>query len=100
VDRYGALPAEVKTLFAVASLRVTCAELGVEEVSTFRNEVRLKPVTIPDATPGELSARVATAAFHPETRTLNLSPERLFGIDLVRWVEERLREAAVRSALP
>ena len=35
VDRYGALPDQVETLFAVASLRVTCRALGVEEVTTF-----------------------------------------------------------------
>ena len=28
IDRYGALPPEVQTLFAIASLRVTCAALG------------------------------------------------------------------------
>jgi transcription-repair coupling factor (superfamily II helicase) len=96
VDRYGALPAEVETLFAVASLRVTCAELGVEDVSTFRNEVRMKPVEIPEALLPDLSDRVPTATFHPETRTLNLVPDKVFGIDLVRWVEERLREATDR----
>ena len=39
MDRYGALPDEVVTLFAIASLRVTARALGVEEISTFRDQV-------------------------------------------------------------
>jgi transcription-repair coupling factor (superfamily II helicase) len=92
-DRYGALPTEVQTLFAIASLRVTASRLAVEEVSTYRDQVRLRPVSIPDVLLLDLSERVPRATFHPERRTLNLVPERVFGVDLVRWVEERLLEA-------
>jgi hypothetical protein len=35
---------------------------------------------------------VAGATFHEAKRTLNLTPGRIFGRDLVRWVEERLLE--------
>jgi len=93
VDRYGALPAEVETLFAIASLRVTCGRLGVEEVATFRDQVRLTPVAIPDPLLLDLGERVWRATFHAEKRTLNLVPDRVFGADLVRWVEAWLREA-------
>jgi transcription-repair coupling factor (superfamily II helicase) len=96
IDRYGLLPLEVETLFAVASLRITCAGLGIEDVTTFRTEVRLKPVALADALRLDLGDRVPSATFHPETATLNLAPDRVFGIDLVRWVEENVQLATDR----
>ena len=93
VDRYGALPPEVETLFAVASLRVTCRSLGVEEVSTFRDQVRIRPAAIDDALLLDLGERVPGATFHAAKHTLNLVPERVAGADLPAWVEARLREA-------
>jgi transcription-repair coupling factor (superfamily II helicase) len=93
-DRYGALPVEVQTLFAIASLRITAARLGAEEISTYREQVRIRPVAIADALLLDLGERVPGATFHAERRTLNLVPERVFGVDLVRWIEARLVEAA------
>jgi transcription-repair coupling factor (superfamily II helicase) len=93
VDRYGALPVEVETLFAVASLRVTCRSLGVEEITTFRDQVRIRPVTIDDALRLDLGERVREATFHAAKQTLNLAPDRIAGADLPAWVEGRLREA-------
>ena len=58
VDRYGALPPEVETLFAVASLRVTAAALGVEEIATFRDQVRIRPVALTDDLVADLDQRV------------------------------------------
>jgi transcription-repair coupling factor (superfamily II helicase) len=92
-DRYGALPDEVETLFAVASLRITCARLGVEEVTTYKQEIRITPVAIPDTLLLDLDQRVFGASFHAAKRTLNLAPERVFGTDLVRYVERWLLEA-------
>ena len=43
IDRYGALPEQVETLFGMASLRITARRLGVEEVSTYRDQVRMRP---------------------------------------------------------
>jgi transcription-repair coupling factor (superfamily II helicase) len=100
-DRYGALPDEVVTLFAIASLRVTARALGVEEISTFRDQVRLKPVAIPDHLLVDLEERVYGASYATESRTLNLVPERVFGADLVAFVERWLLEAATGdSVLP
>jgi transcription-repair coupling factor (superfamily II helicase) len=93
VDRYGALPTEVETLFAVASLRVACLALGIEEVSTYRDQVRIRPVELPDALRLDLADRVPGATFHEVKRTLNLAPERVVGTDLPAWVESRLRDA-------
>ena len=98
IDRYGALPEQVEVLFAIASLRLTAARLGVEEVTTYRDQVRLTPVAISDASLVDLPERIPGATYHATKRTLNLVPERVFGADLVRWVEARLREAVGEPA--
>ena len=90
VDRYGQLPPEVETLFAVASLRVTCARLGVEEISTYRQQVRIKPVELDEALEVDLADRVAGATFHAATATLNLEPGGVTGAELPAWVESAL----------
>jgi transcription-repair coupling factor (superfamily II helicase) len=93
VDRYGPLPEQVEVLFAIASLRLTARRLGAREVSTFREQVRMTPVAVPDALQLDLGERIPGATFHAAKQTLNLAPDRVFGADLVRWVEARLREA-------
>ena len=93
VDRYGVLPEEVETLFAIGSLRVTCARLGVEEVITYKDQVRLTPVSIPDALLPDLEERVFKATYHDAKGTLNLVPERVFGAELARTVEKMLLTA-------
>jgi transcription-repair coupling factor (superfamily II helicase) len=100
VDRYGGLPDQVETLFAIGSLRITARRLGVEEIATFRDQVRLTPVELGEALRLDLPERIAGATFHTAKRTLNLTPERVFGADLVRWVEARLREAVGEDAAP
>ncbi len=92
-DRYGALPPEVETLFAVASLRITAARLGVEEITTYKQEVRLTPVAIPETLLLDLDQRVYGATYHAAKRTLNLTPDKVFGSDLVRYVERWVLEA-------
>ncbi len=100
VDRYGALPDQVETLFAVASLRVTCKALGVQEVTTFRDQVRLSPITIPDALLPDLEERVYKASYHEAKQTLNLVPERVYGKDLAAFVERWLLEAVTGGNEP
>jgi transcription-repair coupling factor (superfamily II helicase) len=95
-DRFGHLPPPVRTLFALASLKVTAREAGVEEVTTFRNQVRLRP--LPEAVGLEVAARVEGASYHRATATVNLTPPPALGGEaLARWVEEALR--AGRAAL-
>ncbi len=100
IDRYGALPEQVEVLFAIGSLRLTAARLGVEEVTTYRDQVRLTPVAIAEAFLVDLSERISGTTYHAAKGTLNLVPERFFGADLVRWVEARLREAVGEPAEP
>ncbi len=90
VDRFGRLPEEVEALFAVASLRVTCRALGVEEVSTYREQIRIKPVRLPGSLEADLGERVPGATYHRATATLNLVPERVPGVELPAWVERAL----------
>jgi transcription-repair coupling factor (superfamily II helicase) len=100
VDRYGTLPDQVATLFAIASLRITARALGVEEISTFRDQVRIKPVAIPDPLQLDLEERVFGATFAPESQTLNLVPDRVFGTELVAFVERWLLEAVTGDRAP
>ncbi|MEX2405845.1 MAG: TRCF domain-containing protein, partial [Actinomycetota bacterium] len=94
VDRYGRLPTEVETLFAVASLRVTAARLGIDEVSTYKQQIRVRSVDLPSELEVDLSQRVPGANYHPTTRTLNLEPGRIAGADLPGWIEDALQRAA------
>ncbi|HTG47819.1 MAG TPA: transcription-repair coupling factor, partial [Actinomycetota bacterium] len=100
IDRYGALPDQVDVLFAIASLRLTAFRLGVEEITTYREQVRLRPVPIPDPLVLDLGERIPRATFHAAKATLNLQPERVFGVELVRWVEAQLRQAVGEEAAP
>ena len=99
-DRFGALPDPVHVLFAIASLRLTARRLGVAEITTYRDQVRLKPVVLSDVVELGLSAVIPGATFAEATNTLNLLPDRVFGVDLVRWVEMRLRQAVGEPAEP
>jgi transcription-repair coupling factor (superfamily II helicase) len=93
-DRFGPLPAEAVTLVELARLRLECQRLGVEEVGTFRGQVRVRPL---DLLAG--AALPEGAAYHPVTRTLNLAPEpREMGPELPAWVRTRLRAAAAQRA--
>ena len=89
-DRYGDLPPSVRTLFAVASLKITARGLGVEEITTFRTQVRVRPVE--EGTGLETAASVEGTRYHAATRTMNLDqPTGMGGEDLTRWVEDVLR---------
>ena len=93
VDRFGALPEQVEVLFAIASLRLEAARLGVQEISTFKEQIRIAPVDLPEAMRVDLADRVEGATYHRAKQTLNLSPDRVFGADLVRWVRAGLHAA-------
>jgi hypothetical protein len=84
----------VATLFAVGSLRIVCARLGVTEIGTYRDEVRVKPLVLDDSLTVDLAERVPEAKHHATTTTLNLRPGHVPSADLPSWVEERLLAAA------
>jgi transcription-repair coupling factor (superfamily II helicase) len=85
-DRFGPVPEEAATLLDLARLRIACERLGVEEVSTFRGQVRVRPLGLSDA-----AVLPEDASYHRTTRTLNLSPQpRDLGPGLPGWVRSRL----------
>jgi transcription-repair coupling factor (superfamily II helicase) len=92
-DRFGQLPEEVETLFAVASLRITCARLGATELTTYRDQVRVKPVALSEEHEIELGSRVPGTTYHRTTSTLNVSPGRVAGSNLPGLVEQALLAA-------
>jgi transcription-repair coupling factor (superfamily II helicase) len=92
-DRFGRLPQEVETLLAVASLRVTAERFGVEEITTFRKQVRIRPLALTDALALDVSERVPGVSWHRTTQTLNLDPPVMGGSELPAWVEESLLAA-------
>jgi transcription-repair coupling factor (superfamily II helicase) len=93
-DRFGPLPEEATTLLEIARLRVLCRDLGVDEVTTFRGQVRVRPVDLPDV------GLPADARFHRTTSTLNLQPRPSeAGPTLPTWVRSRLR-ALTSSTVP
>jgi transcription-repair coupling factor (superfamily II helicase) len=89
-DRFGPVPPEAATLLDLARLRIACERRGIEEVSTFRGQVRVRPLELPEAT-----VLPDDGSYHRTTRTLNLSPQpRDLGPDLPGWVRSKL-EAVV-----
>jgi hypothetical protein len=77
----------------VASLRITCARLGVGEVSTYRQQVRIKPLELPEALEHDLADRVEGARYLRTTATLNLDLGRVPGSELPSLVERGLVRA-------
>jgi hypothetical protein len=70
----------------VARLRVLCERFGVEDVSVYRNQVRVRPVELLEDAPLPKGA-----AHHRATRTLNLMPEPgQMGPGLPAWVRSML----------
>jgi transcription-repair coupling factor (superfamily II helicase) len=96
-DRFGDFPPPVRALFAVAELRLVCLGLGIEEIGTIRNQIRVRPVE-----PGvghERAAEVPEATYHEATSTLNLEyPPQLGGEDLAGWVTAALENPPAGSA--
>ena len=88
-DRFGRIPDEVRTLFAIQSLRLASLASGVEEISTIRRQIRIRPVE-----PSVGHAVAATrddAVYHEVTKTLNLQPPPQFTEELlVGYVEDAL----------
>jgi len=93
-DRFGPLPVETETLLEVARLRIACLALGVDEVSTYREQIRVRPVEVAE------HALPEDVAFHGATGTLNLTPgPARMGPGLPAWVRSKL-VATARQEVP
>ena len=82
VDRYGALPAEVETLFAVASLRGERRRARSGGDAPRTGAGRGRPVVLPE----ELAVDLGSGCRAPRSTTRrgrsNLVPGRIFGLEL------------------
>ena len=74
---------------ASSSLKIAALALGLDEITTFRNQARIKPVT--EAVGYALDAEVPEATYRPATKTLNLElPQTMGGAELTAWIERVL----------
>jgi len=69
-DRYGALPVAARTLVEVARLRVHCRRVGVGEVITQGNGIRLHPVELPESAQMRLTRLYPRTTVKPAVRTI------------------------------
>ena len=65
----------------------------MDEVSTYRQQVRIKPLELPEALEHDLAERVPGARYLRTTATLNLDPGRVPGSELPALVEGGLLRA-------
>jgi len=88
-DRFGRIPDEVRTLFAIQSLRLVCLASGVDEISTIRRQIRIRPIE--PAVGLTVAASREDAVYHEVTKTLNLQPPPQFTEELlVAYVEDAI----------
>jgi len=71
----------------------------VTEVTTYREEVRAKPLALSEDDERALRSRVPGATYHRTTATLNIPVARVAGVDLPGRVESALL-SATRSEGP
>jgi transcription-repair coupling factor (superfamily II helicase) len=69
-DRYGAPPAPVRNLIAVAAFRQTCRRFGVGEVATVGSSIRITPVELPESAQLRLRRLHPRSTYKPATRMI------------------------------
>ena len=88
-DRFGRIPDEVRTLFAIQSLRLASLEAGVDEISTIRRQIRIRPIE--PSVGHAIAASREDAVYHEVTKTLNVQPPPQFTEELlVGYVEDAI----------
>jgi transcription-repair coupling factor (superfamily II helicase) len=93
LDRYGALPAAVERLLAVARFRVRAHAAGLEEVVLQGKAVRLNPVELPESAtmrltrlyPGTLVKPAVRTIQVPRPMTATVGGAPLADLDLLEW---------------
>jgi transcription-repair coupling factor (superfamily II helicase) len=70
VDRYGAPPAPVSRLFAVASFRARARDLGISEVTSQGKYLRFHPVELPDSRVVRLNRLYPKSLYKAPVRTM------------------------------
>ncbi len=98
LDRYGAMPAEVEALLAVAKFRVRAREAGLDEVVLAGTGIRLHPVDLPESAQMRLTRLYPRTVIKPAVRTIIVprpsAPQPLMGLELLTWAEELIATLA------
>ena len=85
-DRYGSLPAEAQTMLALARFRLLARSVGLDEVITVGERVRLHPVELPDSRRVRAVRLYPGAIAKPALRQLLIPlPKGLTGDDALDW---------------
>lgn len=95
IDRYGPIPHEVDSLFAVARLRERVRAAGIEEVVVQGKYIRFAPVELGDAQivrikrlyPGAVIKAAVRQVLIPAPMTARIGGQPVTGDDLLTWVE-------------
>jgi transcription-repair coupling factor (superfamily II helicase) len=93
VDRYGAIPAPVENLLAVASLRVKIRAAGLTEVTLAGTMVRFAPVELAESAALRVNRLYPRTVLKPATRTMlvprpataRVGGQPLSGVGLLAW---------------
>ncbi len=101
-DRYGALPDEFSSLFAIARLRAKARSLGVGEIVTQGSRVRIARVDPAESVQMRLSRIYRGAQYRPVTHTLlipapfsgSLGSKPMTGEQIVAWASQLLDDLA------
>ena len=92
VDRYGAMPAPVEILLAVARFRARARSAGIDEVVLAGGKVRFHPVELPESRTMRLTRLYPGTLVKPAVRTILVprpSPQ-TSDLDVLNWASEVL----------
>lgn len=100
VDRYGAMPEPVLTLFEVAELRSLAREAGLTEIVAQGSRIRFAPVELPESRTLRLTRLYPGAMLKPATRTLlvpapkteSVGGRQVVNHELVSWATTLIQE--------
>lgn len=104
-DRYGPLPEELDTLFDVARLRSRARALGISEIVTQGNRVRIAKIDPPESLQMRISRIYRGAQYRPVTHTLlipapfggSLGGKPMSSPEVMSWADQLLKDLAWRN---
>lgn len=104
-DRYGSLPEEFDTLFDVARLRDRARVLGISEIVTQGNRVRIAKIDPPESLQMRISRIYRGAQYRPVTHTLlipapfggSLGGRPMSSTEVMSWADQLLEDLAWRN---
>ncbi|MDP3972330.1 MAG: helicase-related protein, partial [Candidatus Nanopelagicales bacterium] len=108
VDRFGPLPAPVKTLLEVANLKLLARRAGLAEIVQAGTRIRMSPVELPESAQLRLSRLFPGSVIKPATRTILVPVARtakvggspLTGNELLAWTRNLIETALLVGPMP